>query len=117
MQLLQPFAPHLAEELWAKLHSAFSLQPSALAYAPWPKHDPALLVENTLEIPVQIDGRVRNIICIPVGSGQQVYIQTALQDEKVQQFLIGREIKKQIVVPNKMVSLVTGVAPGADGKS
>src|SRR5258708_28049470 len=56
--LLQPFAPHLAEELWDKLHSSFVIRHSSLAYAPWPKFDPALLVEDTLEIPVQVNGKL-----------------------------------------------------------
>ena len=66
--LLAPFAPHLAEELWAKTTSAFSLQPSALSYAPWPKFDPALLVEDTLEIPVQVNGKLRDVIKVPANA-------------------------------------------------
>jgi leucyl-tRNA synthetase len=115
--LIQPFAPHLAEELWAKL-STLNSQPSTnLAYAPWPKFDAALLVENEIEIPVQVDGKLRNKIFVPAGASREIYIETALADEKVQQFMFGREIKKQIVVPNKMISFVTGVAPGTDGST
>ncbi|HKI69623.1 MAG TPA: class I tRNA ligase family protein, partial [Verrucomicrobiae bacterium] len=60
--LLAPFAPHLAEELWEKLHFAFRTPRSALAYAPWPKFDPALLVESEIEIPVQVNGKLRDVI-------------------------------------------------------
>ena len=55
--LLQPFAPHLAEELWQKLSTLDSRPSTSLSYAPWPKFDPALLVEDTLEIPVQVNGK------------------------------------------------------------
>src|SRR5204863_5093363 len=80
LQLLAPFAPHLAEELWARLHATFGQVAPSLTYAPWPKLDPALLVENTRQIPVQVDGKVRNTIVVPFGSGQQIYVETALAD-------------------------------------
>ena len=60
--LLAPFAPHVAEELWAKLNSSLVTRHSSLTYAPWPKFDPALLVEDTLEIPVQVNGKLRDVI-------------------------------------------------------
>ena len=70
--LLQPFAPHLAEELWGKLniqHSTFNIQhPATLAYAPWPKFDAALLVENEIEIPVQVNGKLRDVIKVAVDA-------------------------------------------------
>ena len=67
--LLQPFAPHIAEELWSKLGET-----NSLGYQPWPKFDPALLVENTLEIPVQVNGKLQRCHqdcsgCIPGGTG------------------------------------------------
>ena len=69
--LLQPFAPHLAEELWAKLRAAYAPQvASSLSYAAWPKFDSALLVEDTLEIPVQVNGRLRDVIKVPAGATQ-----------------------------------------------
>ncbi len=59
--LLAPFAPHLAEELWARLHATFGQTAPSLAYAPWPKFDAALLVESEIEIPVQVNGKFRDI--------------------------------------------------------
>jgi leucyl-tRNA synthetase len=109
--LLAPFAPHIAEELWAKLSTLNSQPSTSLTYACWPKFDPALLIEDTLEIPVQIDGKIRNKIYVPAGSTNEVYVQVAKDDKKVQQFLVGRVVKKEIVVPNKMVSFVTGSSP------
>ena len=126
--LLQPFAPHLAEELWEKLSKVSGLKskvpltpalsPSdgeretsgitALAYAPWPKFDPALLVENTLEIPVQVNGKLREIIKVPADISQADLEAAAKSAEKVKQFLNGKAIKKVIVVPRKLVNIVVG---------
>jgi leucyl-tRNA synthetase len=108
LQLLAPFAPHLAEELWEKLHSAFRLPPSALGYAPWPGFDPALLVEQTIEIPVQVNGKLRDVIRVPADAPQADLEAAALRSEKVQPFLAGRTVRKIIVVPKRLVNLVVG---------
>jgi leucyl-tRNA synthetase len=105
--LLQPFAPHLAEELWAKLHGPRSTpQAPALAYAPWPPFDPALLVEDTLEIPVQVNGKLRDVIKVPANISQADLEAAALASEKVKPFLEGKTIKKVIVLPKKLVNIV-----------
>ncbi|HZL14363.1 MAG TPA: class I tRNA ligase family protein [Verrucomicrobiae bacterium] len=106
--LLQPFAPHLAEELWQKL-STFNLQPSTnLAYAPWPKFDPTLLVESEIEIPVQVNGKLRDVIKISANATQSDLEIAAKTSEKVKPFLAGKTIKKVIIVPKKMVNLIVG---------
>ena len=104
--LLQPFAPHVAEELWAKLHSAFRAPHSALAYAPWPAFDPALLVEDTIEIPVQVNGKLRDVIRIAAAATNAEIEAAALTAEKAQSFLAGKTVKKIIVVPKKLVNIV-----------
>jgi leucyl-tRNA synthetase len=108
--LLAPFAPHLAEELWEKLniqHSTSNIQhPTALAYACWPKFDPALLVEDTLEIPVQVNGKLRDVIRVPANADNATVEAAAKASEKVQQFIAGKTIKKVIVVPKKLVNIV-----------
>jgi leucyl-tRNA synthetase len=106
--LLHPFAPHLAEELWVKTHSAFSLQPAALSYAPWPAFDPALLVEDTLEIPVQVNGKLRDVIKMPATASQSELESAAKSAEKVKPFIDGKTVKKIIVVPKKLVNIVVG---------
>ena len=106
--LLQPFAPHLAEELWSKLHSRFALEPAALGYAPWPAHDPALLVEDTLEIPVQVNGKLRDVIRVASTATQPEIEAVALASEKARQFMGGQSVKKVIVVPKKLVNIVVG---------
>jgi leucyl-tRNA synthetase len=102
LQLLQPFAPHLAEELWAKLPHA---EPIGLAYAPWPKYDPALLVETEIEMPVQVNGKFRDVIKVATDADNATIEATALASEKVQQFIAGKPIKKIIIVPKRMVNI------------
>ncbi|MHB8520814.1 MAG: leucine--tRNA ligase [Limisphaerales bacterium] len=106
--LLQPFAPHLAEELWAKLHSAFRLPPSALAYAPWPQFEPAWLVEETVEIPVQVNGKLRAVIIVPTAATAAEIEAAAVASEKVKPFIAGKTIRKIIVVPKKVVNIAVG---------
>jgi leucyl-tRNA synthetase len=104
--LLAPFAPHLAEELWDKLNSSLVTRHSSLAYAPWPKFDAALLVEDTLEIPVQVNGKLRDVIRVPANADNATVEAAAKASEKVQQFLAGKTIRKVIVVPKKLVNIV-----------
>jgi leucyl-tRNA synthetase len=109
--LLQPFAPHLAEELWAKLNiqlSTFNLQHPSLAYACWPRFDPALLLESEIEIPVQVNGKLRDVIKVPVNADNAALEAAARTSEKVQPFLAGKTVRKVIVVPKKLVNLIVG---------
>jgi len=104
--LLQPFAPHLAEELWEKLHSPLVTRHLSLAYAPWPKFDPALLVESEIEIPVQVNGKLRDVIKVPANADNAALEAAAKASEKVKPFIAGKAIKKVIVVPKKLVNLI-----------
>ncbi|HZF02612.1 MAG TPA: leucine--tRNA ligase [Methylomirabilota bacterium] len=104
--LLQPFAPHIAEELWQKLSANSQLPTANLAYAPWPKFDAALLVENEIEIPVQVNGKLRDVIKVSVNAPQADLEAAAKNSEKVKPFIEGKTIKKIIVVPKKMVNLI-----------
>ncbi len=106
LQLLAPFAPHLAEELWARLHATFGQITPSLSYAPWPKFDPALLVENEIEIPVQVNGKFRDVIKVAVDADHATIEAAAKAAEKVQPFITGKTIKKVIIVPKKMVNLI-----------
>jgi leucyl-tRNA synthetase len=108
LQLLAPFAPHIAEELWAWLHSTFGQIAPSLVYAPWPKFDPALLVESEIEIPVQVNGKFRDVIKVAVDADNATIEAAAKASEKAQPFLVGKTIKKVIIVPKKMVNLIVG---------
>jgi leucyl-tRNA synthetase len=106
--LLAPFAPHIAEELWAKLNSPLITHHSSLSYAEWPKFDPALLVEDTLEIPVQVNGKLRDVIKVPANADNATLEAAAKASEKVKPFTDGKTIKKVIVVPKKLINIVVG---------
>jgi leucyl-tRNA synthetase len=106
LQLLAPFAPHLAEELWQRLHQHLGTPVPSLTYAPWPAFDPALLVETDMELPVQVNGKLRDVIRMPVGASAAEIEAAALKAEKAQTFIVGKTVKKVIVVPRKMVNVV-----------
>ncbi len=108
LQLLAPFSPHLAEELWLKVHALERVAAPSLTFAVWPSFDPALLEEDTLEIPVQVNGKLRDVIRVPAGADAATLEATARAAEKVQSFLEGKTVRKVIVVPRKMVNLVVG---------
>ena len=101
--LLAPFAPHIAEQLWSELgHS------SSLAKAQFPEADGRFLVAETLEIPVQINGKVRSKITVAVDLDSDSLAKGALADGRIKELLDGSPIKKIIAVPNKMVNIVVG---------
>ncbi|WP_166826890.1 leucine--tRNA ligase [Thalassoroseus pseudoceratinae] len=99
--LLAPFAPHLAEELWELFGHETSL-----AYEPWPEFDESKIREDTVEVPVQINGKVKAKIQVPNGADKTTLETTATQDETVQSFLDGKQIIKIIVVPGRLVNFV-----------
>ena len=109
LKLLQPLAPHLAEELHLKLIGArtalSAASPQPLAYQPWPQFDPALLIESTLELPVQINGKLRDLIKVPADAPAAEIEKIALTSEKVKAALEGKTIKKIIVVPKRIVNI------------
>ena len=104
--LLHPFAPHLAEELWEKLPAVSGQASTNLAYSKWPAFDPALLVENEIEIPVQINGKLRDVIKVPADADNAMIQAAALASEKIKPLVEGKTIKKVIVVPKKLVNIV-----------
>jgi leucyl-tRNA synthetase len=99
--MLAPLAPHLAEELWHRLGHGTSL-----AHGPFPQADPQYLVEDFVEFPVQVNGKVRGKITVAADAGPDVVEAAALADEKVQAFLSGATPRKVIVVPGKLINLV-----------
>ena len=99
---LSPFAPHMAEEMWSTLgHN------KTIAYEPWPAVDPAMLRDELIELPVQILGKVRGHINVPADADASAIEQLALADLQVIALLAGKTVRKVIVVPGKIVNIVT----------
>jgi leucyl-tRNA synthetase len=101
--LLSPFAPHLAEELWQALGHTES--PS---YEQWPRYDDALTRAEEIEVPIQINGKVRGKVRVPPDISKQDLEAAALADERVRALIEGKQIRKVIVVPGKLVNIVIG---------
>ena len=99
--LLGPFAPHLAEELWQALGHE-----ETLAYAPWPKFDPALTKADEIEVPVQVNGKLRSRLTVPADIDEESLRAAALADERIRELIAGKQIRKLIVVPGKLVNIV-----------
>ena len=101
--ILAPYAPHVAEELWQVLGHQ-----TTLAYEPWPKFDPALVRDDEIEIPVQINGKVKARLTVPADADAATLEKLALADPKVQEQLVGKTVRKVIAKPKQMVSIVVG---------
>jgi leucyl-tRNA synthetase len=105
IQILNPFAPHLAEELWQRL--GFDEGGSrVLAFEPWPAYDPAILVEDEIEMPIQVNGKVRDKIVVKKAATKEEVEAAARGSAKIAEWTAGKEIKKVVVVPGKLVNIV-----------
>ena len=99
--LLAPFAPYLAHELWEMLGEKGNLLKAA-----WPKFDAELAKEEELEIPVQVNGKLRGRVVVPADSSEETVLERALADEKVRAAIAGKQVVKKIYVPGKLVNIV-----------
>jgi leucyl-tRNA synthetase len=99
--LLAPFAPYLAHELWETLGER-----SNLLRAPWPKYEPELAKEEEIEIPVQVNGKVRSRVRMPADADQALVEQRAFAEEKIKAAIAGKQIVKKIFVPGKLLNIV-----------
>src|SRR5438034_11119499 len=98
--LLAPLAPYLAHELWEMLEEKSNLMKEA-----WPKFDPELAKEDEIEIPVQVNGKLRGKVVVAAGAPESEVIEKALADEKVQSYVAGKDIVKTIYT-GKLMSIV-----------
>lgn len=101
IRLLAPFAPHIAEELWVRRGGEFSVHQQS-----WPTYDPALTVEQTITLVIQVNGKVRDRVAVAAGIDDEQARRRALESERVSQYLAGRSPKKVIVVPGRLVNVV-----------
>ncbi|CAI7781326.1 unnamed protein product [Closterium sp. NIES-54] len=101
--LLSPFAPHVAEELWQRLGGT-----SSLAYEPWPQALPQYLVEDTIALPVQVNGKVRATLQVAVGVEQEAAVAAALAHPNVARLVEGKSVRKTIFVKGRILNLVVG---------
>ena len=99
--LLSPFAPYLAAELWDQLGGT-----SAINKAPWPKADPGKMAELTIEVPVQVNGKLRAVVQVPADVDQETLQEAIMADAKVQAAVADKQIVKVIIVPGKLVNIV-----------
>jgi leucyl-tRNA synthetase len=99
--LLAPMAPYVAHELWEMTGETGNLLKAA-----WPKYDPALAAEDEIEIPVQVNGKLRGRVVVPADATNDQVEQAALADEKVKAAIAGKQIVKKVVVPKKLVNIV-----------
>ena len=99
--LLAPIVPHICHDLWRSLGHE-----DALIHEPWPEADAAAMARDTVELVVQVNGKLRARIEVPTGAAQTVVEQAALQDSNVQRFVAGKAIRKVIVVPGRLVNVV-----------
>ena len=99
--ILNPFAPHLTEELWERLGHT-----TLLALEPWPEYDESKTVDDTVEIAVQVCGKLRATVKVPAGADKDVMLDAAKANEKIAGMITGKDIVKEIVVPSKLVNIV-----------
>ena len=101
LQLLNPFAPHMTEELW----EMFGYE-GTLDYRPWPVFDPSKCEESTVEIAVQVNGKIRDRLNVAVDASSDDVIALAKAQEKIAAELDGKQIVKELYIPRKLVNLV-----------
>lgn len=99
--MLAPIAPHISEELWARLGHE-----ETITYQPWPSYDEALLVDDEIEIVIQVNGKVRAKVNMPKDISKEAMEEAALGNENVKSEIAGKDIKKVIAVPKKLVNIV-----------
>ncbi|MDH3253084.1 MAG: class I tRNA ligase family protein, partial [Ignavibacteria bacterium] len=99
--ILAPFAPHLAEELWHKMG-----HPTTLAYEAWPESDESKIQQSTVEVVLQVNGKIRSRIEVSVDTPEQELEALSLADENVRRYMDGKKLVKAIIVKNKLVNLV-----------
>jgi leucyl-tRNA synthetase len=100
--ILAPAVPHITEELWQLTGHTGSVHQQT-----WPEYDPVMAVVDMAQVPVTVDGKVREVLTITAGAGEEQAREQAFAQARVQQFLVGREVKNVVYVPGKILNIVT----------
>ena len=101
---MSPFAPHLAEELWQTLLG----KTGSVALAPWPTYDEALCIDDVVELPVQVNGKIRGKVTVGREAAEDIVRDAALGDENVQKFIAGKAVRKVVYVPGRILNFIVG---------
>jgi len=101
LKLVNPFAPHICEELWSRIGHK-----EDMVFAQWPKPDENKIIESTIEMVISINGKVRDKIHLPINTEKDMVIELAKNSSKIKDLILGKDIRKVIVVPNKIVNIV-----------
>ncbi len=99
--MLAPLAPHISEELWSRMGHT-----KTLSHRPWPTFEPGKLAESTMDLPVQVNGKLRDKITVPADADEATILEKAAAASGVQSWLAGKEVKKRLYVPKKLVNFV-----------
>lgn len=106
--MLAPLAPHVSEELWNRLFPAPDGRPRSISREAYPAGDPALAADDTIEIPVQVQGKVRARVTLPADADERAAEAAALADPRIVEVLAGRSVRKVIIVKGRMINIVPG---------
>jgi leucyl-tRNA synthetase len=104
--LLNPFAPHISSELWERLSAEFDDARGDITQQSWPAYDERFLIEDEVEIVIQINGKLRDRVKMPIVATEEELRAVALSNAKVQDRIAGKTVRKVIVVPKKLVNIV-----------
>ncbi len=104
--LLNPFAPHLTSELWETLGAKFPISPAVITEHAWPEYREEYLIEDEVEIPLQVNGKVRDRVTVPIDATSADLGAIALANTRVQEFIAGKTVHKVVVIPKKLVNVV-----------
>jgi leucyl-tRNA synthetase len=102
--IVSPFAPHLGEEVWERMHPGRT--PQSLAYEPWPEFDPALVKDDVVEIGVQVNGKLRGTVTLAVDADESTAREIALSESRIRTHVEGRTVKKFIYVKGKIANFI-----------
>ena len=108
LTILNPFAPHLAEEIHEHMAAAFNRPAALLSESAWPAYDPAALVRNEIELVVQVNGKLRDRLMISMDAGEEEATAAALASPRIRELTDGKTIRKIVFVPGKLLNIVAG---------